>query len=187
MRIMHKDKEVLVGKLEPGPKALYKMDIQVASPSFKVVHAACSTGSLKALSWMDWHRILGHQNLQSVEAIIKQQELGQFHVNKSTNFFCEHCAQGKMVTVPFKNATTAKDIGEKVVINVWGPAQNHGLKKEKYFIAIVNMASQFKMIRHINNKNQGLSRVKGFVEFIAGLKHKVYRIQMDEGSEFQEI
>ena len=116
-----------------------------------------------------WHWILGHVNPWTVQTMQKNSLVTGLIINKSqTPTQCTTCIQGKRHVDPFlKDAQTKVDnIGNRILSDVWGPAQTEGLAWGRYFYSFTDARSQYLVIYFGNTKDGVLKNFATFKEFI---------------------
>ncbi|KAJ7062031.1 hypothetical protein C8F01DRAFT_968445, partial [Mycena amicta] len=76
-----------------------------------------------------WHRRLGHIGESGMEELISGGHVnGLGTLEKAASGLCEDCLAGKQTRRPFDGVHEAEmEIGERVYIDLWGPAQIEGL------------------------------------------------------------
>ena len=98
---------------------------------------------------------------------------------------CDACARGKAHRRVFRpSAHPAKEPGERLVMDVIGPAQVVGLNGEKYIVNIVDKYSGYTYTEAVNLKSDVTQVVIKLVKF-ADRINRLKAVMWDGGSEFE--
>ena len=99
------------------------------------------------ISITDLHRRMGHINHDDLKKMVKEGLVKGIDLDlTSTPDFCKTCIEAKATRKPFpKKSTTEKfdAYGDKVMADVWGPAEVESLGSTIYF---------FKTRKHMRNR-----------------------------------
>ncbi len=117
------------------------MDISIKSP---ISLAGTTGGDAEGRTWMEWHRAMGHMAPQSLKTMYDQGRVeGMKVIPSPLDFNCKACIQGKAMALPVPKESNTKywEIGELVVMDLWGPAQVTGRGGYWYFISFTDVAT----------------------------------------------
>ncbi|QRV80986.1 integrase core domain protein [Ceratobasidium sp. AG-Ba] len=141
-------------------------------------------------TWLDWHRILGHVNAQTLKRLKNTNTVEGMEVAEDKiglNFECEACMQSKAHVKPFpkQSESTVNEIGELVVTDVWGPARVTSIGKFKYYVSFTDVATRFTKLGFLRHKDETLNHYKSFEAMLDTQKNKkIKRVRFDNGGEF---
>jgi hypothetical protein len=140
----------------------------------------------------DWHIILGHTDPRNIlqlrsENLAKGLEITKTNsIGLDLHFDCIGCIQGKAHIRPFGNThiETARQIGDIIYSDVWGPASKLSLQGNEYYIVFVDAATRFTFVHFMRHKNEAVDRYITLANFIRTQKGKeIKRIHFDNGKE----
>ena len=125
---------------------LYKLNMHSTS---NLTPSTFSSNNPRGQTWEEWHKVMGHINVQSLK-LMKEKNLveGMEVIQSPLEFICEACIQGKQVTKPLpkKSQTLYSEIGELILTDLWGPAQVKGKGGFEYFISFMDAATHFSVV-----------------------------------------
>ena len=140
-------------------------------------------------SWDEWHRILGHLNMESVKRLHDKNMVIGMEVNTKSpeTSQCAACIQSKQHVQPFPkiSPTEIANVGDLTVTDVWGPARTTAIGGELYFISFTDGKSRHTIIYFMKKKDEAFAKFKlykNFVETQTG--HKLKKIRADGGKEY---
>src|SRR6202789_757712 len=140
-------------------------------------------------SWDEWHRILGHLNMESVKRLHdKNMVVGMEIDTKSPESQqCAACVQSKQHVQPFPqiSSTEIANIGDLTVTDVWGPARTTAIGGESYFITFTDGKSRHSTIYFMKKKDEALAKFKLYKIFVeTQTGHKLKKLRADGGKEY---
>ena len=140
-------------------------------------------------SWDEWHRILGHLNMESVKRLHdKNMVVGMEIDTKSPESQqCAACVQSKQHVQPFPqiSSTEIANIGDLTVTDVWGPARTTAIGGESYFITFTDGKSRHSIIYFMKKKDEALTKFKSYKTFVeTQTGHKLKKLRADGGKEY---
>ncbi|CEL57201.1 Retrovirus-related Pol polyprotein from transposon TNT 1-94 OS=Nicotiana tabacum PE=2 SV=1 [Rhizoctonia solani AG-1 IB] len=103
------------------------------------------------------------------------------------DFECKTCIQAKAHQRPFPkdSKTEAKEIGELIVTDVWGPAQVKSIGNYRYYVSFTDVATRFTRLGFLKHKDETLEEYKAFEAMLNTQKGlKIKRVRFDNGGEF---
>ncbi|XP_019195989.1 PREDICTED: uncharacterized protein LOC109189817 [Ipomoea nil] len=105
-----------------------------------------------SLSLQMWHNRLGHYPIDKIHSLSGIKQI-QFH--KPVDFVCDTChfAKQKRSVFPISN-TRAEKCFDLMHLDVWGPFAVASLKREHYFLTIVDDYSRFTWIHLMKTKSE---------------------------------
>ena len=147
-----------------------------------------SSNNPRGRTWEEWHKAMGHINVQSLK-LMKEKNLveGMEVIQSPLEFICEACIQGKQVTKPLpkKSQTLYSEIGELILTDLWGPAQVKGKGGFEYFISFTDAATRFSVVGFLKRKSDAFSQYRRFATHIqTQFNKKIKSIRFDSGMEF---
>lgn len=146
------------------------------------IDSVASVAKVDNLSLYEWHRRMGHQNVQQVKAILNRCNVQYI----KAPFQCESCVVGKAHSIPFpKRKESATAVGEIVHADVCGPLQVKSLAGARYFLIFKDEFSHFRHIYFMKTKDEAADLIKGYINLVelqCGIKVKILR--SDNGGEF---
>lgn len=144
------------------------------------------TEHISSNSLQQWHRRLGHINIAQIKAMVKKNLVSGIDFTNERDFFCQECQVGK-----FKRSShpltekRAIEKGECFHIDLCGPMEETGVGGAKYFMALKDEASTFRMVYFIAQKSEVDEKLGEFFDYVENfLNTKVKRIRSDNGTEF---
>jgi hypothetical protein len=148
-----------------------------------------AAAAAKKISMRDAHRLLGHISYQAVRHAIKTGAVVGIDVDLSSpEDFCEACAQAKPHRKPFPTEAEnrAKEFGERLIGDTWGPAQVRSIGGNYYSMDLVDDNTRWTHVEFMPAKKGLIDRYKryeGQLETQHGVKVKFFRV--DRGTEFK--
>ena len=171
----------------PRINNLYRLDssaIKAPEPSKLYANVANTPISLNEL-----HRRMGHANFQTLREMVKNGAVEGVELDSSpTSTFCEACVQGKAhrKAFPKKSEQSYSKYGEKVVTDLWGPAQVLSLGGHAYAHMFEDLSSREPRVLFLKAKSEAISTYKEYERWV-----KVHRnpdgiacLGSDRGGEF---
>lgn len=137
----------------------------------------------KEVCLIEWHKRLGHQNLQHVRNILNKNNI---MYEDSQIESCEDCIKGKMHKFPFeKSNSKSTKVCELVHMDVCGPMEVCSLGQSRFFLLIKDDYSGYRYVYFLKNKYEVYEKIKKFLDMAekeTGNKIKIVRT--DNGKEF---
>lgn len=100
-----------------------------------------------------WHQILAHISEGGIQALYKQNLLGEGQLNDLN--FCEVCVLGKATRLKFKRSENkTKENLSYIHSDLWGPAKVESKGGEKYFITFIDDHSRKVWVYTLKSKDQ---------------------------------
>ena len=97
------------------------------------------------MSITEAHRKLGHISISSIKYAISKGLVTGINVDLDSKFkFCEACAKAKLACQPFpkESETRAKNFGEHIHWDLWGPASVKSINGHHYVAAGIDDATR---------------------------------------------
>lgn len=160
-------------------KGLYLMDVITKRSEFSLL-----IESKRTLS--EWHRALGHVNPKRIESLSKDKEI-ELTLRGGDKDVCPVCPAGSGTHASHPTAWTnkAKEVGDRVFIDLSGPIKPMALNGSNYFLLAKDEYSTYTYIFGLQSKAdvcQVLSKLITLFETESG--KRIRRIHTDRGSEF---
>lgn len=170
----------------PIRSGLYRVTSGKA-PETTLIAAAAST---QRLTMHQFHCIMGHVNEQALRRMLKESMVDGINVDMSTSVgFCEPCVQAKAARHPFpkhSNNSDAKAYGDKVVADVWGPAEVKSLGGAMYSSNFEDIWSREERVYFQRAKSDTFESYKDYEAWVK-VQRAVKHIKIfgsDQGGEF---
>jgi hypothetical protein len=137
---------------------------------------------------MDAHRTMGHVSLGAVKHAIKTGVTTGIELTDDKEEQCEACAKAKPTRKPFpiiaKNR--AKEYGERIHADLWGPAAVKSLGGAQYSADFTDDATRFTHIEFLKSKKDVLAVYQKLDARIQTQTHRVIKyLRTDNGGEFK--
>jgi hypothetical protein len=121
----------------PRVNYLYNLD-NIVIPAQSETAAATTT----KMTLTQLHRRMGHVSARSLKFMLSQGMVTGLDVDTSIDVeFCEACAKAKLKRAPIpkkrSNKRPAKNFGDRVSSDLWGPAQVDSISGNKYFVSFI--------------------------------------------------
>lgn len=146
-----------------------------------------TTYSEKSKCIHEWHKILGHRNLNDVRKMV---ELSNISINKCThNDICEICLQCKKTRDPFPQESSTKTSEKLDLIHsdVCGPLQLPTPSGNKYILTLIDDFTRYSHIYLMKQKSDVSGKIIEFVEMMKTQHGKVPKvIRSDRGGEYMD-
>ena len=137
---------------------LYKINPK----SFKVVKKGSPETAFLVRSWQDWHRTLGHTNIQDIKTLHRRGII-QAKYPQPLKMPCDICIQGKMRALNHPTiAPEATQIGERIVMDLWGPTRTTGRGGYRFTANFVDAYSRITAVFPLKSKDDALGAFKQF-------------------------
>jgi len=140
------------------------------------------------MSINELHHHLGHLNFHTLQEMISKGVVMGISLNKSsTSDLCSTCVQGKVhrKAFPKESQTIFMVYGEKVAIDLWGPAQVTSLGGNHYYQLYHDM---FTHKNHIDFLKKKLEAFERYLKYKAWVKVQwgaiIKRLRFDGGGEY---
>jgi len=140
------------------------------------------------MSLMDAHRTMGHVSLGAVKHAIKTGVTTGIELTDDKEELCEACAKAKPTRKPFSIAAQnrAKQYGERIHADLWGPAAVKSLGGALYSADFTDDATRFTHIEFIKSKKDVLAVYQKLDAQIQTQTHTVIKyLRTDNGGEFK--
>src|SRR5271170_5624719 len=99
-------------------------------------------------TWEELHYIFRHVHQKALEKLVKENPTELSIKVSRKDFTCKACIEGKMTKAPFPQVskTTYENIGELIVMDLWGKALTRSLQGSKYFMTFTDMHSRMTVL-----------------------------------------
>src|ERR1700731_2198789 len=167
----------------PKTNGLY----HISSPS-TIPDAAHVAIKLQKLTLFEAHRTLGHINYAAVKHAVSAGKITGIEIDDTSDSpFCDACAQAKLHCLPFpeKASNRAKNYGERIHTDVWGPTATTSIGGNRYTVDFVDDATKWDETVPIQKKSQALAAYKKLeAEINTHEDTKIKYLHSDRGGEF---
>ncbi|PFH45028.1 hypothetical protein AMATHDRAFT_120343, partial [Amanita thiersii Skay4041] len=104
----------------------------------KHAHTEHAHLSSTKISISDLHCQMGHINHETLQQMVKDGVVTGMDLDLSSKpDFCPTCISAKAARLPFPKMSTsdcAKAYGDKIIADLWGPAQSASIKGKEYYL-----------------------------------------------------
>jgi transposase InsO family protein len=140
------------------------------------------------LSWDQWHRCFGHISISALECLDWKNMVNGLSIDQSSiaSKSCDACIQAKQAwkSYPQEAKHRSQTPGERVMSDVWGPAEKESIGKWKYYILFTDDCTRYVHVLSLKDKGQAFDHIK---EHIAQIKRHYGRVpkwlRFDNGKE----
>src|SRR5262245_30941426 len=154
------------------------------------VHNPNSNMALSAtqkLSLAQAHKTLGHIHYRAIIDGIRAGNISGIELTDTEEVFCEPCAQAKPHRKPFPQQAKnrAKEFGERIVMDLWGPASVESIGRKKYSLDFIDDSSRWTESDYLATKDECFKSYCNFekaLETQYGVRIKILRC--DRAGEF---
>ena len=169
----------------PETRGLYRFG-EMKTPSPLPTANAAS----QQMSITDFHRRMGHINQDDLRKMVKEGMIKGIDLDlTSTLDFCKTCVAAKATRKSFPKGSTAENIkayGDKIMADVWGPAEVESIGRKKYYLLFQDRHSHEEYIYFMAKKSEAIENYKRY-EAWAKVQRNVPIIKTfgtDRGGEF---
>lgn len=167
------------------------LNVRVRNDVYKVTQkhqAFVSATTAKSKCIHEWHKVLGHRNLNDIR------QMSKLAVNMNIakcqhEDMCEICVQCKQTKDPFPHESFTKS-NEKLVLihtDVCGPLQLPTPRGNRYILTLIDDYSRYSHIYLIKHKSDVREKIIEFVEEMKTQNGKVPKvIRSDRGGEYMD-
>ena len=152
----------------------------------RVDNALAASGKI---SISDLHRRMGHVNHEDLRRMVKEGTVTGIDLDMNSKPEpCSQCIEAKATCLPFPKMSTsnrAKKYGDKIVADLWGPADKASIKGRKYYLAFQDVYSHETHIYFLSRKSDAFENYKiyeAWVKLQRGAQVKIFGT--DRGGEF---
>ncbi len=145
----------------PMTRGLYRITTPRAPPPMPNIPIAASAERL--VTMREFHNLMGHPSEAVLITMAKSGSTLGIRVDLGTKVgFCQACVQAKAARKPFPKISlgneTAKAYGDKVVTDVWGPADTESISGHKYSNTYQDVSSREEKVYFMKKKSESYSR-----------------------------
>lgn len=137
----------------------------------------------------EWHRKLGHRDVQAIREMENKQLATGIKVGScSSNITCETCLQGKMTRLPFpkKAKIKSKAVLDLVHSDLCGPMNTVTPGGHRYFLTLIDDFSRYTTLYFLHKKSETVEAIKDFVRCMKTRFGKPPKmIRSDQGGEYR--
>ncbi|GBE83911.1 Retrovirus-related Pol polyprotein from transposon TNT 1-94 [Sparassis crispa] len=190
-RIISRSKGRIVGHI-PSNNGLFRVEharttagIVLLPPGDVVEHGLVTT------SVMDFHRRMGHISPMIAEHLVREGRVEGVHFTDSVKpgtDQCESCIQAKITRHPVpkeRDGARAKELGDRVHSDVWGPARTETIGGKKYFTSFTDDATRWTELYLLHAKSGTFQAYKSYEAKLSTQDGKTVKaLQSDRGGEY---
>ena len=144
--------------------------------------------AIQKLSLTEAHRVMGHVAHNSVKNAIRSGVVTGIELDDTKDpDFCEACAKAKAHRKPFPQQATnrASELGERIHMDMWGPAQVETIGRKKYYLEFTDDAHRWSEVDFLAKKGQSLDSYKTFENRLETQDNaKIKILRCDRAGEF---
>lgn len=136
------------------------------------------------------HRRLGHIAPAAAQKLVRDGLVSGLKLegDGGVDFLCESCAYGKMTRRPIakvREGEGAKEFGEEVHSDVWGPARVETKKGRRYYVTFIDDHSRWTHINFLTHKSDVFQAYKDFDAMCeTQFNTRVKTLHSDRGGEY---
>ena len=144
---------------------LYRMHPSTLVDPLKSHHANAVDSPL---SINKLHCCLGHLNFRTLREMVSKGVMMGVLLDKSAADFCSACVQGKAYhqAFPKESQTTYQVYGEKVIVDLWGPAQVTSLGGNCYCQLYHDMYTHEDRINFLKKKSEAFEKYREYEAWV---------------------
>src|SRR6202522_967132 len=128
-------------------------------------------------TWDQWHKNFGHIATPSLERLHRENMVNGMIVDQSSSpsKSCDICIQAKQArhSYPKEAEHCCRDASERIMSDVWGPAQKISIGGWKYYISFTDNATRYVHVLFLADKSQAFDRIK---ERVAQIKRQFGKV-----------
>ena len=159
---------------------------------YRVPHSsnvAATSVAIKRMTLHELHCRLGHISPRAVKDLIRHGIVdGVVLTNASEDFECQPCIIAKLTkkSVPkTREGERAKEFGEEIHTDLWGPASTATFSGRRYYVSFTNNWSQWSTICLLRKKSEAFGAYKDFDAWvIRQLDKHIKCLHADRGGEY---
>src|SRR6266540_1960002 len=145
----------------PKIQGLYRF----GNPKTKVPTPTANVAS-NQISITVLHRRMGHINHDDLKKMVKEGLVKGIDLNlNSTLDFCKMCVEAKATRKPFPKKSTTENVktyGDKVMADIWGPAEVESLGRKKYYLLFQDQHSHEEHVYFMVKKSETIENYKQY-------------------------
>ncbi|GBE88951.1 Retrovirus-related Pol polyprotein from transposon TNT 1-94 [Sparassis crispa] len=178
-----------IGRI-PSTNGLYKVEHPKSREVASVAEESKDECALVSLSVMDFHRRMGHIAPAIAEHLVCEGRVKgiQLTDKASPDKNCESCIQAKITRQPVpkeREGGRAKELGDRIHSDVWGPARTETLGGKRYFTSFTDDATRWTDLYLLRVKSGTFSAYKLFEARLKTQDGKAIKaLQSDRGGEY---
>ncbi|GBE85505.1 hypothetical protein SCP_0800220 [Sparassis crispa] len=178
-----------IGRI-PSTNGLYKVEHPKSREVASVAEESKDECALVSLSVMDFHRRMGHIAPAIAERLVREGRVKgiQLTDKASSDKNCESCIQAKITRQPVpkeREGGRAKELGDWIHSDVWGPARTETLGGKRYFTSFTDDATRWTDLYLLRVKSGAFSAYKSFEARLKTQDGKAIKaLQSDRGGEY---
>ena len=109
---------------------------------------------------------MGHINHDDLKKMVKEGLVKGIDLNlNSTPDFCKTCVEAKATRKPFPKKSTTENVktyGDKVMADIWGPAEVESLGRKKYYLLFQDQHSHEEHVYFMVKKSETIENYKRY-------------------------
>jgi hypothetical protein len=175
----------VIGRI-PLSNGLYRTSI---APKNAPASTEIAVAASKKVSISELHRQMGHVNHEDLRRMVKEGTVTGIDLDMDSKPEpCHQCIEAKATALPFPKMSTsnrAKKYGDKIVADLWGPADTASIKGRKYYLAFQDVYSHETRVYFLHRKSDAFESYKiyeAWVKLQRGAQIKIFGT--DQGGEF---
>ena len=118
------------------------------------------------MSITNFHQCMGHNNRDDLRKMVKEEMIKGIDLDlTSTLEFCKPCIAAKATRKSFPKANTVENVkahSDKVMANVWGPAEVESISRKKYYLLFQDRYSHEEYIYFMTKKSEAIKNYKRY-------------------------
>jgi len=165
-------------KLDPLPA---NMTVANAKGESKIQSANATT-----IPWEVWHKHFGHISYTGLQNLLCLDLVDGLNVDtQSPKPDCVACTEAKLLRSPY-GPTSGRETepGKIMHTNLWGKYDIASINSNRYYLLLVDDATQYVAIHFLKQKSQAAQKVIEYIAYLKAQGKSPCGIQMDCGTEF---
>jgi hypothetical protein len=148
-----------------------------------------ATSAVETVTLDELHRRLGHIAPEAVKKMVKEGLIEGIRLDVSTELkgctSCEYAKMHRKAVAKERVAESAKELGDEVYTDVWGPAPVQTIDGMSYFVTFTDGAKRHTHLYLLRKKDQAFDGYKDYEAWLKNQKGRsVKKLHSDRGGEF---
>lgn len=136
----------------------------------------------------DWHRVLGHRDIQVIKdmpLLVDGMKIVQCGLHCEQN--CQVCIKGKMTHLPFPVKSRARSAAPLDLIHsdICGPMQTQTPQGKRYILTFIDDFSKYTTVYLLREKSEAFTKFKEFYQLTQNqFERRIRAFRSDRGGEY---
>lgn len=149
-------------------------------------HRIDENANTAAVSLQQWHRRLGHINIEAIKKMCSEKLVDGVNLSNSKKFFCEDCQVGKMTRASHKSTPQRPSKkGEYMHADLCGFMEEDGVGGVRYCLLIKDEATSIRYVYFLKSKDEVFQNLSTFIPLVHNtIGNRIKHFRFDNGLEF---